>query len=68
MNRGGSMTGGSASRSAGVLSRANELERLNTQIAAIRRQLEEAARGGGSRRRELARRPVRDGDGGGPAP
>lgn len=32
LNPGGSMTGGSASRSAGILSRANELERLNTQI------------------------------------
>ena len=29
LNPGGSMTGGSASRSAGILSRANELERLN---------------------------------------
>ncbi len=28
INRGGSMTGGSTSRSAGVLSRASELERL----------------------------------------
>ena len=31
LNPGGSMTGGSASRSAGILSRANELERLNEQ-------------------------------------
>ena len=31
LNAGGSMTGGSASRSAGILSRANELERLNRQ-------------------------------------
>lgn len=31
MNRGGSMTGGSASRSAGILSRANELARLKEQ-------------------------------------
>ena len=31
MNAGGSMTGGSASRSAGILSRANELERLDQQ-------------------------------------
>ena len=37
MNPGGSMTGGSASRSAGVLSRANEIERLEKQ----RSQLEE---------------------------
>ncbi len=31
LNAGGSMTGGSVSRSAGILSRANELERLNKQ-------------------------------------
>ena len=31
MNPGGSMTGGSASKSAGILSRANELQRLQTQ-------------------------------------
>ena len=31
LNAGGSMTGGSVSRSAGILSRANELERLNRQ-------------------------------------
>ena len=31
LNAGGSMTGGSVSRSAGILSRANELERLNQQ-------------------------------------
>ncbi len=36
LNPGGSMTGGSASRSAGILSRANELERLNRQLADIR--------------------------------
>ncbi|MFQ8758483.1 MAG: hypothetical protein ACLSAF_02430 [Intestinimonas sp.] len=35
------MTGGSASRSAGILSRANELERLNTQIEDIRGRLGE---------------------------
>ena len=35
LNPGGSMTGGSASRSAGILSRANELERLNQQLADI---------------------------------
>ena len=44
LNPGGSMTGGSASRSAGILSRANELERLNQQIAGIRDQVTEAAR------------------------
>ena len=44
LNPGGSMTGGSASRSAGILSRTNELERLNAQSAALREQLEQAAR------------------------
>ena len=44
LNPGGSMTGGSASRSAGILSRANELERLNVQSAGLREQLEQAER------------------------
>ena len=44
LNPGGSMTGGSPSRSAGILSRANELERLNAQSAALREQLEQASR------------------------
>ena len=44
LNPGGSMTGGSASRGAGILSRANELERLNAQSAGLREQLEQAAR------------------------
>ncbi len=35
INAGGSMTGGSASRSAGILSRANELQRLKEQQAAL---------------------------------
>ena len=39
LNPGGSMTGGSASRSAGILSRANELERLNEQGRGLREQL-----------------------------
>ena len=38
LNPGGSMTGGSASRSAGILSRANELERLGQQHAALTEQ------------------------------
>lgn len=33
------MTGGSVSRSAGILSRSNELERLNRQIGGVREQL-----------------------------
>ena len=44
LNPGGSMTGGSASRSAGILSRANELERLNQQSQGIHTQVLEAAR------------------------
>ena len=35
MNRGGSMTGGSVSRSAGVLSRANELEKLSGKMGGM---------------------------------
>ena len=45
LNPGGSMTGGSASRSAGILSRANELERLNRADAP----------GGGSSRPQAGR-------------
>ncbi len=44
LNPGGSMTGGSASRSAGILSRANELERLNGQSQALRDQLSQTAK------------------------
>ena len=44
LNPGGSMTGGSASRSAGILSRANELERLNQQSQGIHNQALEAER------------------------
>ncbi len=45
LNPGGSMTGGSASRSAGILSRANELERLNEQGRGLKReQLAQAAK------------------------
>ena len=43
MNAGGSMTGGSASRSAGILSRANELERLNQQRDGLAADLKAAA-------------------------
>ena len=42
LNPGGSMTGGSASRSAGILSRANELDRLREQEAGLRTQSEAA--------------------------
>ena len=44
LNPGGSMTGGSASRSAGILSRANERERLEQQAQALAHRLEEALR------------------------
>ena len=44
LNPGGSMTGGSVSRSAGILSRANELERLNTQITGVEQSLAAAAK------------------------
>ena len=43
LNPGGSMTGGSASRSAGILSRANELERLAPQRTGVAQQLADAA-------------------------
>ena len=43
LNPGGSMTGGSASQS-GILSRANELERLNEQGRGLREQLAQAAK------------------------
>ena len=36
LNSGGSMTGGSASKSAGILSRANELQRLGEQARGLR--------------------------------
>ena len=53
LNPGGSMTGGSASRSAGILSRANELERLGRQASGIREQAMEADRRLEEAQREL---------------
>ena len=44
MNPGGSMTGGSASRSAGILSRANELERLRLQMKDVQEKRAQAER------------------------
>ena len=44
INRGGSMTGGSVSRSAGVLSRASELAELREQLGSLKSSLAEAAR------------------------
>jgi len=40
VNQGGSMTGGSMSKDAGILSRANELEKLNGQLQAMQAQKE----------------------------
>ena len=54
INRGGSMTGGSVSRSAGVLSRAAELEKLNGRVAAMHAKLEEAKQAEEAANRELA--------------
>ncbi|MDE7221211.1 MAG: chromosome segregation protein SMC, partial [Oscillospiraceae bacterium] len=60
INRGGSMTGGSVSRSAGVLSRANELEMLKKRreelagrLAAAQKEKDEAARELSAARYEL---------------
>lgn len=60
LNPGGSMTGGSASRSAGILSRANELERLagrekalNAELSAAEKEFEEAKRTAEAARYEL---------------
>ena len=53
LNAGGSMTGGSVSRSAGILSRANELERLNGQKAALAEDLKQAAARLAEAQREL---------------
>ena len=54
INRGGSMTGGSTSRSAGVLSRAAELEQLTARSAAMQAKLEEAKLAEEAAARELA--------------
>lgn len=52
LNPGGSMTGGSVSRSAGILSRANELERQGAQMGALRESLSAAAAALETARRE----------------
>ena len=54
LNPGGSMTGGSVSRSAGILSRANELERLRTQLSGLTGQLARAGEAAGEAGREAA--------------
>ena len=53
INRGGSMTGGSVSRSAGVLSRANELSRLTERQGAMHEKLRAAAQQAEDSQREL---------------
>ena len=53
LNPGGSMTGGSVSRGAGILSRANELERLREQLGGIQQKLTAAARAMEETKREL---------------
>ena len=53
INRGGSMTGGSTSRSAGVLSRAAELEQLTARSAAMQAKLAEAKQAEEDTAREL---------------
>ncbi len=54
INRGGSMTGGSISRSAGILSRANELEQLRRHRQQLAEKLGEAQREREETARELA--------------
>ncbi len=61
MNAGGSMTGGSSAKSAGVLSRANDLARLEgervkqaQQLEALKKQLAEAASGAAKTEFELS--------------
>ena len=54
INRGGSMTGGSTSRSAGVLSRSAELEQLTARSAAMQAKLAEAKQAEEDTARELA--------------
>ena len=58
INRGGSMTGGSTNRGAGVLSRAAELEQLRSRAETMSRELEAAKAAEESANRELAAVPV----------
>ena len=53
MNRGGSMTGGSVSRSAGVLSRASELSRLSEKLTGMQEKLIAANTAAEEAKREL---------------
>ncbi|MPM16114.1 Chromosome partition protein Smc [bioreactor metagenome] len=54
MNPGGSMTGGSVSHSAGILSRANELDRLRAQMEKLKGDLAAAAKASEEANREAA--------------
>ncbi len=54
INRGGSMTGGSTSRNAGVLSRAAELEKLHERAGGMRERLEAAKREEETLQRDLS--------------
>ncbi len=53
INRGGAMTGGSVSRSAGILTRSNELGRLREQLDGMTGRLQEAAREAEEAQRDL---------------
>ena len=53
LNRGGSMTGGSVSRSAGILSRANELKELTVRREALTEKLNAALREADEAKRDL---------------
>ena len=53
INRGGSMTGGSVSRSAGILSRANELKELTARLAKVEEKLLAAQREAEEAKRDL---------------
>lgn len=54
MNRGGSMTGGSAGRNVGILSRANELAKLSEKMKKTRDELQSASKDAGEAERELS--------------
>ena len=53
LNRGGSMTGGSVSRSAGILSRANELKELTAKRTVLTERLDAALREADEAKRDL---------------
>ena len=55
INRGGSMTGGSISRSAGILSRANELKELSAKKGALVQRVLDAEREADEAKRELTK-------------